>query len=231
MLAIETQLLLKTAHIVVFGVWFGTDLCTFYLSHRVLDREIPVATRQGIAKAMLGVEVIARVCLPTMLGLGLILYVQTFVFDANQGYNWVIAAVAAAWVSMVWAIHKGSVGELGTTLATVDLAFRTLVCGTLWVLGIWSVGVEDGPFAPHWIAVKVLLFATIMTCGIIIRFALRPFSAAFVDLVTNGSSDEREAAMGAALRRAQPLVGVIWMSLIVSTLLATGALTTTWLAR
>jgi hypothetical protein len=59
-----------------------------------------------------------------------------------------------------------------------------------------------------------------MSSGIAIRFALRPFAAAFAALVAEGSNDEREVRLSSSLRVAQLLVGVIWLSLICSCWLA-----------
>ena len=82
-----------------------------------------------------------------------------------------------------------------------------------------------GPFLTDSLVVKVLLFATIMTSGITIRALRRPFATAFGAIVTQGSTPEREQVLGASLRRAQPLVGVIWVSLLAAAALGvTGAL-------
>ena len=214
---------LKVAHVVVFAVWFGTDLATFHLSRKVIDRSIEVPTRRVLAGAMLGVEVLARLCLPTMLALGLSLAIEGGYVGAASAWIAVIWVVTAGWVAMVWTIHlqshRGQGGELAGRLAHVDLALRSLVCLGLWVAAVWSLAVDDGPFASSWLAAKVLLFALIMTCGIAIRFLLRPFSAAFGRLVSDGSNDETESTMAAAIRRAQPLVAVIWFSLLSATVI------------
>jgi len=221
--ALDLRDLFLVGHVVIFAVWFGTDLATFYLSRRVVDSALPIDSRLVLAKAMLGIEIIARLCLPTMLALGLSLsldsgYLTVGSLEPNAAIA-IIWVVVALWVGVVWTIHRSGGGELAGRLAQGDLVFRGLVCAGLWVSAIVSLVADDGPFAFNWLAVKVLLFALIMTCGITIRFLLRPFSAAFGELVSLGSSPEREATMGLAIRRAQPLVGVIWLSLLAATAL------------
>ena len=210
------------AHIVVFAVWFGTDLATFQLSRKVLDRTLEVSTRRVIATAMLGIEILARLCLPAMLALGLSLSIEGGSLDIATSWLIVVWAVTAGWVGLVWTIHlqshRGTGGELAGHLALIDLAVRSVVCLAVWVGGVWSLIADDGPFAGRWLGAKVTLFALIMTCGIAIRFALKPFSAAFGRLVADGSSPEREDAMALAIRRAQPLVGIIWVCLVSATI-------------
>jgi hypothetical protein len=211
---------LLISHIAVFGVWFGTDLATFALSGKVLDTSSSVETRRVLAGSMLGVEVIARLALPTMLALGLCLSIEAGYLDLARWWQAVFALGAAAWVALVWTIHRSGGGELGSRLAGFDLVVRSVICAVLWVVGLWSAFSFDGPFLGKWLGAKVTLFALIMTCGITIRFMLRPFSPAFAALVAEGTSPEREAAMSGSLRRARPLVVVIWASLLSATALA-----------
>lgn len=221
----SSQLLL-IGHLLVFGAWFGTDIATFILSRRVLDRSAELAARTALASAMTSIEVIARLCLPTMLGFGLALSIERGFIDVDRVWVVPLWVLIAVWVGLVWVVHRGSHGaELASRLAMVDLALRSIICAALWIAGVWSLLSDTGPILTDSLAAKVVLFAVIMTCGITIRFQLRPFAAAFGDLIQNGSTPEREAALSAALRRAQPLVGVIWVSLIAAAALGvTGAL-------
>lgn len=210
---------LLVAHIAVFGVWFGTDLATFFLSTKVLDPDLEVGTRRVMAGSMMSVEVLARLSLPTMLALGLSLSIESGLLDLPRVWIPLFGLGALCWVTTVWTIHRSGGGELGTQLANVDLAVRITVCVGLWVTGLWSA-FGSGPFLSQWLGAKVTLFALIMTCGIAIRFLLRPFAGAFTALVAEGPSPAREAAMSAPVQRARPLVVVIWASLLSATVLA-----------
>lgn len=212
--------LLLTAHIAVFGIWFGTDVATFTLSRRVLDPSADGAVRRSLAGSMMSIEVIARLSLPAMLGLGLCLSVDSGYLDAPRWTMVVIGVATAGWIALVWSIHRSGGSELGSSLTTVDLTIRVIVCVALWITGITSAVTQDGPFIGQWLGAKVTLLAVIVTCGIAIRFMLRPFAAAFAALVESGSSPERELAAAAPVRRAQPLVVVIWACLLGSVALA-----------
>lgn len=216
--------ILLVAHLAIFAIWFGTDLATFSLSRRVVDPTVPVASRLTLATAMMSIEVVARLCLPTMLALGLSLSIEDGWLGIGSvphaAAHVVIWVIVVAWVGVVWTIHRQSSGELASKLALGDLVLRSLVCAGLWVAGLISLIGNDGPFLGRWLALKVMAFALIMTCGIAIRFLLTSFSLAFGALATQGSSPQNEAVMTAAIRRAQPLVGVIWFCLLSATTLA-----------
>lgn len=212
---------LLLAHIAVLGAWFGTDIATFALSRRVLDRARPVVARQELAGAMMSIEVIARLCLPAMLVTGVALSVEGGFLDLPRVTIPIVLAAGAAWVGVVWAIHRGAGGsEAVGSLARADLVVRSVVASCLWGASVWSIVDGGGPFVGDWLAVKVGLFALVMTCGIAIRVLLRPFGAAFARLSTEGSTSAVELALADPIRRAQPLVGVIWASLLAAIALA-----------
>jgi hypothetical protein len=212
---------LLVAHILVFGIWLGTDVATFLLSRKVLDRSIELPSRQVLARVMLGIEVIARLSLPTMLALGVALSVNSGLLDLPR---WMIGGVmvpAALWVGLVWTIHRSSSSAASSgAMSNADLVIRSLVCALLWVVSLKSLLTDSGPVYASFLAGKLALYALIMSSGIAIRFALRPFAAAFAALVAEGSNAEREVRLSSSLRVAQLLVGVIWLSLICSCWLA-----------
>lgn len=207
-------------HILVFGAWLGTDLATFYLSRRVLDTATEVPTRAHLAKVMLGVEVIARLCLPTTLVLGLTLSIDLGYLAVEQWWILPVWLLGGLWVAMVWAIHRdGGTGGPAVALTGLDLWVRSAVCLAVLAAGVVTV-VDGEPFSVLWLGIKLLAFGTIMAIGIRVRFLLRPFSAAFGRLVAEGSSPEREAAVRVSLRRAHPYVIGIWAMLALAVSMA-----------
>ncbi len=206
---------LVVAHVVVAGIWMGSDVATFILSRTVLDRRQDPSARRTVAIAMVSVEVIARLCLPTMLGLGVALAIEGGWSTISAALVWPVLIGAALWVAMVWTIHRRSgESELASRLAMVDLGVRSAMAVVLWIVGFVSLFGDDGPFLGDWLAIKVIAFAIIITSGITIRFLLRPFGPALGALVAQGSTPEVEAALATTVGRAQPMVTVIWACLL-----------------
>jgi hypothetical protein len=205
-------------HVVLFAMWFGTDLATFSISRRVVAPTQPPAVRLALASAMVSVEIIARLCLPVMLGTGV------YISERRGWVTWsgwlppVVLVATICWSALVWMIHRRAsnvaVNTSGIDLTTIDLGIRVSVCVLLWVVGLVSLIDGESPIPGAWLAVKVLLLATIATSGVVIRFLLRPFSAAFGSIVKDGSTPEREAQLQQSIKRAQPFVLVIWCCLV-----------------
>lgn len=211
---------LLVLHILVFGAWLGTDLATFHLSRQVLVEGPPLPTRAHLARVMLGVEVVARLCLPTTLVLGLTLSIDLGYLAVDQWWIFPIWILGAMWVAMVWAIHRdGGTGGPAVALTGLDLWIRSAVCIAVLAAGLWTV-IDGEPFSVLWLGIKLLAFGTIMAIGIRVRFLLRPFSAAFGVLMSEGSTPEREAAVRVALRRAYPYVISIWAMLSLAVAMA-----------
>ncbi|MBU3688207.1 MAG: hypothetical protein B7C54_08035 [Acidimicrobiales bacterium mtb01] len=204
---------LLIAHIVVFAAWFGTDIATFTLSRRVVSASTAPASRAAIAGAMMSVEIFARLCLPLAFGTGVLTAEERGWID----WGWVsgaIGVVTPLWSLAVWLIHRGS-----NLLARIDLWWRAAVALGVWIAAIASLA-SDEPIGVRWLAVKLVCFAVIITAGIVIRFLLRPFSVAFGQILSEGSTPEREAVVAGSIRRAQPFVVVIWASLLVAATMA-----------
>jgi len=202
---------LLTAHVVVFALWFGSDLATFSLSRRVVNPT--QAARPVIAGAMMSIEVVARLCLPLTLGLGVASAEERGWIDIGA-WAAIVMLGCLVWAVEVWCIHRGQ-----TRLVPVDLVLRSLVAIGTWVVAIGSL-VDDGFLPTRWLGVKMLCFAVIVSSGIAIRFVLRPFSAAFGQIVASGSTPELEARLMGSIRRAQPFVVVIWLALLTAATMA-----------
>jgi len=78
---------------------------------------------------------------------------------------------------------------------------------------VWHL-VDPGWIRGDWIALKLLLFAVTVGCGLAIRIALKPFGPAFASLMEGGSRPATEGAIQRSLTRARPFVIAIWIALV-----------------
>lgn len=192
-------------HVLLLVYWLGTDLGVFYVSFRVLDRDLLPATRAAMARVLLALDLAPRVCLVLMLPVGLTL-AAGLRLSPIQG-PWLIAVWLASlvWLAVVLAIHRTHSAPL--TLA--DGWFRALLAVVLLGAAMTSLA-GAGPFATGWLALKVALFAVAVACGLGIRLVLRPFGPALAALLAGEVSDDVEHALARSLRRTYPLVFGIW---------------------
>ena len=210
----------KWLHVLLFGVWLGSDYGTF-LSSRFMQRaDKSIETRLTAARMMLLFDLGPRLALVLMLPLGLTLASQMGVAALA---SWVVPAawvVTAVWLAMVAAVELGEGRPWRDPLRRVDFVIRSAVALLTLGYGLVSV-IGEGPFATGWLAWKVLLFGAIVSSGIGIRLTLPAFSSAFGAIVTGGSTPDREAALRGAIARTYPFVGSIWLMVLVAGLLGT----------
>ena len=200
-------------HVLLFVYWLGGDIGVFYSSKFVVRPDLSKETRLIAAKIMFNLDLIPRICMSLMLTVGGIL--TEFEGIEHPAWQWYgILLLGPAWLAMVLILHFREGTPLAAALAKFDFWFRWAV-----IIGLpistaiaWSNGrlVEE-----PWVAAKLLVFAALVLCGVLIRVALKPFAGAFHNLVKQGASDEDNATMTASLARVRPIVVVLWGLLVI----------------
>ncbi|MEL7297950.1 MAG: hypothetical protein AAGJ86_09830 [Pseudomonadota bacterium] len=202
-------------HLLLFAYWLGGDLGVFYSSFVVADADRSVDDRKTAAGILIGLDRVPRICLILMLPVGVSLAASIGQVVLPAGALLGIWLLAAVWLAMLWHIEKTH--HAATT--KVDAVVRIIVI--LALAGFAVAGLSDsGPVKSDWVAIKMLLFATAITCGLMIRKVFAPFGAAFGQLVTQGSSPEVEQTIDGSLKKSRPFVIVIWLCLIAAAAVA-----------
>jgi hypothetical protein len=116
---------------------------------------------------------------------------------------------AVLWLGLLWRIEQHQ--EAG--FARLDAVIRLAVIAALVALALLALN-GSGPLQTGWLALKALLFALAITCGLVIRRVFAPFGPAFAQLVSTGSTPDIERTIDGCLQRTRPFVIVIWLCLI-----------------
>ena len=207
-------------HVLALVYWLGGDLGTFLSSRHVLRSELGVESRQTAFKILMECDMGPRLAMPLILGSGFHLSSLRWPELLPEGTALIGWLIVMIWVALVAAIHS-SVGQRFSSLTQWDLRLRFVVVGGL--LGVGGYAFAIG--LPGWIALKITIFATLVACGIAVRFALKPFTIAYVGMVTDGPSDERNADMITHMSIVRRYVWVIWIGLFVNTALGLHVIT------
>ena len=207
-------LLTKFAHLIAFVYWLGGDLGTFLASREVINRQNSPETRHIALKVMLACDMGPKLAMPLILPLG----VQLAVSGGWMALS--TAALATIWclglywfaVVMVLFLHEGK--PFTSALIRLDVWFRVLVA---LGLAAWaSNALLSGESIADWIAFKLMIFAAMVGCGIMVRINLAPFMPAFSDLMTNGPSETNNSAIERSIGRCRPWVWAIWAGLFIN---------------
>ena len=206
--------LLKLGHLLCLVYWLGADLGVFYSSYFVADDKLSTETRVTTARILFALDQAPRICMPLILAFGVHLAYRLGMWNLPG------IAVAAAWLvclgwlAMVLTLHVR--GQDAKGLTTFDYWFRVAVVAGLSAHSIYSL---TGGHVATWLAVKLLVFAGLVACGLMVRRGLRPFGPAFAALVQGRAGDEDNAAIRGSLARTRPFVLAIWAGLLVNTAL------------
>ncbi len=211
----ELQSVWKLLHILLFVYWLGGDLGVFYASRYRNNPTVDIRTRQLIAKICGAIDMSPRTTLVLTLPVGLSLADSLGFSAIGGGWLGAIWVACLAWLALVWLLHVKKDDPAVRRFSSVDLLIRAAVIVVLVIAAITSFA-GGSPFAENWIALKVLLYAGTVFCGIGIRLAGRPYGPAFQRLAAEGSTPEIEETMRRSANRARTWVKALWVLLIIA---------------
>lgn len=208
--------LLKMAHLLCLVYWLGADLGVFYSSFFVADENRSPEVRVAAAKILFTLDFAPRISMPLMLATGVhlaslmgVLKVPDMVVSAT----WILCL---GWLAMVLAIHFLSGKPAQQRLITIDFAFRVVVIAVLLAFPLYVLAYEPGMLR-DWAAYKLIVFALMVFCGLMIRIKLRRFTPAFKNLVLGKHDTGDSQAVSRSLSSTRPYVIAIWIGLLLNT--------------
>jgi hypothetical protein len=209
--------LARFLHLLLFVYWLGGDAGVFYSSGFVVNPKLSREARMTAAKIFLDLDMIPRYCMALMLTVGGIL--AELVGIEHPTWEMVaIVLLGPVWLALVVLVHAKEGSAAGQTLKRIDVWFRWIVIASILVSvahSHWTgrlAGLE-------WFSAKLVLFAFLIFCGLMIRRLLPPFIEGFRTLATTGPTPESDRLMIEGLARCRPWVLAIWAGILVSGLL------------
>lgn len=202
-------------HVLVFVYWLGGDLGAFYTSRYLTLPGIPADRRLLAAKIVGDVDMAPRTALILALPTGLVAAEIRGWLDLGLLPIGIVVAIALVWLATAWRLHieHGSSG----LLAGFDRILRWVLI--ISALGYAVLGLADIAPVPLFIELKLIVLALCTLMGLAIRQVLKPLGPAIAKLADPGTSADGEADLGATLKKARPLVLIIWALLLTAALL------------
>jgi len=209
--------LTRFLHLLLFVYWLGGDAGVFYSSRFVINPGLSRDARMTAAKIFVDLDMIPRYCMALMLTVGGIL--AEIMGISHPAWEMVaIVLLGPVWLGLVIAVHAKEGSAAGQTLKRIDVWFRWIVIASILVSVIHShwTGRLDGL---EWFSAKLVIFAFLIFCGLMIRRNLPPFVEGFKQLAGSGATPESDRLMIDSMARCRPYVLLIWAGIAVSALL------------
>ncbi len=206
--------ILLVAHITVLGYWLGSELVINSTYRFICFRDdLPFAARDAMTDHLMDVDQHVRYALILQLTLGTMLMAQLGLLPAEM---FAVAILAGAlWLALVEAAHRLRKTPTGTTLAKLDRLLRYGV-----MLGLATAFVLGGGALPNWLRWKLLAFAGLMGCGVIIRFWLIRHFRVWAEMAANGPTPAQNTIIKRTYWQATATLALLWLFILCAALLA-----------
>ena len=200
-------------HLLLFVYWLGGDIGVFYSSGFATNQKLSREARETAGKIMLNLDLIPRLCLSLMLTVGGIL--TEYYGIEHPTWQWVgIILLGPIWFSALVYIHFNEGTELVKKMTKIDYIFRWIMVFTI-IASVAYGFLSDRLDSEPWIGAKLILFAALIFCGIMIRKNIGGFIKGIHNIVNDNINDADDVAMTKSLSKARMFVITIWILLLV----------------
>lgn len=197
-------------HLLVFVYWLGGDLGAFYSSRLLVDSKRSAQARAAAANILLNVDMAPRMGLIFAFPTGFALAISRGWLSVDPVWIWAAFALAVLWAVAAWLVHLKAGPHV--LAGQFDTGVRWFALIGLIAAAVQSfTGLYD---LPLFLALKLLILALAIACGLMIRRALKPFGPAFAALVSGQGDAATDQAIAASLAHAKIYVLIIWAALL-----------------
>jgi len=201
-------------HLLLFAYWLGGDIGVFYSSGFAVNRKLSRGARQAAGTIMMNLDLIPRLCLSLMLTVGGIL-THYYGIDHPLWQMVGIILLGPIWTCSLIYIHFNEGTDLVKTMTKIDYYFRWIMVFTLIASVSYAFYFTDRLNANPWIGAKLIIFAALIFCGIMIRKYIGGFIKGIHNIATDNINEADDIAMAASLSKARVFVLTIWVLLLV----------------
>jgi hypothetical protein len=190
----------KFIHILLFVYWLGADLGVFLLAKAAQRSDLTYDQRVLALRMALKIDILPRLSFALMFPVGLELSAAVGLVEPGLATRIVAWTVSAIWVAIVAGMVRTESGSAAAALRHANVLLHWALLVVVGAIGVTSV-LGRGPFPAGWLGWKILLFALIFFCGIMIDRRFEPVAPAFARLAAEGSRPDIEHAIQSAIDR------------------------------
>lgn len=201
-------------HILLFVYWLGADLGVFLAARYVARTDLALDERLRFLDLLLKIDMGPRTALILILPVGATLASQLGAIDGLAPSLPGVWAFAVAWLLLAWHVALQPQHPSAPLCTRIDRLIRWGMAAGLALVAALSL-LRDAPVRAPWLAAKLLLFAAVITLGLLLRGVLRDWALGFAALRQVGAGSEAAAQANArilaAQRRSTPYAILLWL--------------------
>lgn len=201
---------LQIAHIAVLGYWLGAELVINSGYRQVcFTRELPLAERSRMMDFVMRADQHVRYALILQASLGLSLASLHGYIPGGTVLAGIAIGAGAAWLALVEITHRLRKTPTGTTLARIDRVIRYLTLLVFAAIAFQWLGADWS--MPAWLRYKMLAFAAIIACGVVIRLILIKHFQAWARLEVGEDFNKNNTIVQQSYKRATSVLVGLWV--------------------
>jgi hypothetical protein len=207
---LNTYPLWQYAHILLFVYWLGADLGVSVASGYVARADLALDERLRFLELLLKVDMGPRTALILMIPVGFTLATTLGLADFARAWLPVLWVAALGWLALAWYLYRNARNPRSAPWARLDQGLRLAVIASFLAIGLATFA-TGGPLGTPWLAGKFVLFAGVVTLGLLLRIVIRDWVTGFGQLRNEATRDAGNALIVAAHRRAKRLAHLLWL--------------------
>lgn len=196
------------------GYWLGSELVINALSHYLArTTSLSGAERMRLWDFLLDVDQHVRNAMILSVPLGFSLAALLGLSPITGSRLTLLWALSALWFGHMWLVHLRRKSPSGSALARTDVWLRYVLIVAFAGAGGWSLA-TGSPFPARWLALKILLFAGAIACGLVVRHFIRvAYRSALPAIAADRATDADNAEFAQAMRGGTWALVVLWILL------------------
>lgn len=209
----DAQSLLLFVHVLLFVFWLGTDVGVFLAAKISEKSELSIETRATVLKLGMVLDRLPRSALTLIVPTGLTLAVNAGWLALPEAAVALVWVVCLAWLAILW------VGFLKPETPTEQrVMLFNVAMNAVFALGVtgYAIYLLTATGTATWLAVKVLLVGLIFIAGVTLDAMFKPAVEAFLEIVIEGATPERNEKYSRAISPVYKVVLAIYAFVIVA---------------
>jgi len=216
-MAIGLDSIMLLLHLLFFCYWLGTDVGVFYSASYMLKTDMGVEARLYCAKIMNFLDQAPRVSMAGIITVGATVGIQRGYIQIDPVWLWPIWIIGLLWIGAVIYLYINEHHpEKIKTIKKIDFNFRLVMIAFLTAVALASLAGMNTGIADAWLALKILIFAGTMVCGVMVRVVMKDFGPNYGPMLKGTATPEQIAKAQAIMARAKIPVLTIWGLLVVA---------------
>lgn len=209
----DAHSLLLFVHVLLFVFWLGTDVGVFLAAKISEKGELGAETRATVLRLGMVLDRLPRSALTLIVPTGLQLAVDTGRLPVGGTVLAIVWAISLIWLAILWVGFLKPETPTEQRVMLFNVAMNAVLA--LAVTG-YSVYLLTATDVATWLALKILMVGLIFIAGVTLDALFKPAVEAFLEIVTQGASPERDSRYSTAISPVYKVVLSIYALVLIA---------------